>query len=65
MWKCWLFWKLFKIEEIMEISTISAITSSKFNETILFWTHFKENFDGISPIKRKNLITHRIKIKII
>ena len=37
----------------------------KFNETTSFWIHFIHNFDGIQFIKRINVITHRIKNKII
>ena len=38
--------------------------SQNVNETTSFWTHFIENFDGIQLLKKTNLITHRIKIKL-
>ena len=59
------FKRYLKFKKTLKIRLFFVITSSKFNETTSFWTHFKENFGGIQFIKRTNSITHRIEIKII
>ena len=60
-----MFRKLFKILKKIEIWTFFAITYSKFNETTLFQTNFKDNFDDFYIIKSTNFISYRIEIKII
>ena len=64
LWNVDYFGSYLKFKKTLKFG-LYAIPSSKFNERFLFWTHYIENFDDIQFIKRTNVITYRIKIKII